>query len=590
MARRDASHQALGGKLGPRIAELVTDSMSSHMAATAQHRAKVHAEGLNEFFRGMTREKRQHITPFTELFLGGENTPPEIETLLRFVSHGKGEASELLNMLGVGSALGTSISAGIANYLAPFNQRIIRENPYALLDPGTIAQTIVRGIDYGEAADEEAARGGINANRLGALVALAEQFPAIGELLELWRRDVIAEPEVEHALARTGIATGWAPRLMALKREHLAPADAALATLRSIISEDEGAEIAAKAGIDAHDFSLMVKNTGEPPGLMQLLEAYRREFINDERLRKGISQSRVRNEWSDVVEKLRFSPGSTADAVAALVQGHLSEDEAKQIAAWNGLRPEDFDWLHETYGSPASPTQMDELWNRGYVSQEQVEQAYREGRTKDKYISPLLHLKEKMPEVRQVIKMIGTGAVTPARGAELMRHQGYSAENVEALIHSATSGQVVKEKELAIGQISELYHDKAITEGDALAYLRTIGVHEANAKLILAIIDLKRERTLLEAAVKALRPAYVSRHINQSEVSIAMDKLKVPPEQRDFYLELWAIERANTRKVLTAEQVQKAYKKKLITAENAAERLESLGYSKEDAELLVDIE
>lgn len=590
MSRQDAKHQTLGGKLGPRLAELVNKGMEDHLRATALHRVRLHAEGLNEFFRGMTREKRQHISPLTGLYLGHDTTPPEVEKLLRFITHGQGEASEILNMLGVGSAVGTSITAGLANYLAPINQRMIASEPYGLLDPATIASAIVRRIDYGEDPYDEANRGGISTERLGGLVKLAEQFPGVAELLEMLRRGLIDAGEMQHALYRNGITGEFIPKLIELRREHLSPADAALASLRTIISEEEGAEIAAVSGIDAHDFSIMVKNTGEPPGLMQLLEAYRRGFIDDTRLRKGISQSRVRNEWADVVEKLRFTPASAADAIAGLVQGHLPEDEAKQIAQWNGLRPEDFSWLHATYGNPASNLQMLQLWNRGVVTEQQVEEAIREGRTKNKYIPAIKELRVRLPEARQVIKMIGTGAVTQQRGAELLHHEGYQPDVVEALIHSATSGQVVKEKELAVTQVAELYHDKAITEDVALQYLAVLGYHPSNAKLTLAIMDLKRERTLQEGAIKAIRPAYVNGHISKEEASIELDKLKVPPEQREYYLELWAIERASIKKRLTEAQVVKANEAGLIPDSDAEKRLEALGYNHEDARILLDLQ
>jgi hypothetical protein len=564
--------------------------MGEHLYRTAAYRARIHAEGLNEFFRGMSREKRQHTSPLLELYLKSGEIPPELEKALEFIAHGQGELAEVLNSLGIGGAISGSILSGISNYLAPINQRLIATDPNSLLDAATLASLVQRGWIGEEEAHAEAQRGGMNDNRFRLLHRLAENYPSLGETLELWRRGLISEGDAAEYLERNAVSGEQISLLLNLKREHIGVPDAALAVLRGHLTEAEGEAIAAFSGVTPEDFKTIIYNTGEPPGLMQMLEGLRRGFISDSELQKGIRQSRVRDEWIPLVEKLRFSPASPADAVNAVVQGHLPEDTAKQIAEWGGLRPEDFGWLVENAGNPMSNMQAIELWNRGVISQQRVEEAIREGRTKDKYIPNMLNLRVKIPPPFEVVKMVSTGGVSPSRGAELLHHSGYESDVVTGLVHAATSEQATKAKALAQSQVEELYEELAISEAEALQHLRVLGVSEANGRLILKVADLKRERKLNDAAMTPIKTQYTARHIDEVEASTYLDKLGVPSGQRDLYLSLWTIERASKREVLTPAQVVSANRLGLIPDAAAEQRLVDHGYSLEDARILLDSE
>lgn len=588
--RPDAPHQTLGGRMGPRMAKVMVDALADYHLRTAGHKARQSAEGANEFFRGMSREKQQHTASMWEWFLGGELTPPELEKVMRFIAHGQGELSELMGTLGAGNVIGTSILSSIQNYLAPLNQDLIEVQPNSLLDPAVAASLIQRGwLDVGS-GEAEAAKGGINTHRFNLLRHMATNFPGIGELLELERRGLISQEQVREGLTRNGVSGEFLSPLLNLKRVHLAPADLALMSLRGIISEAEGATGAAFSGLEAADFDLLVKATGEPPGLMQLLEAFRRGFIDKERLEKGVRESRVRNEWMDVVEKLRFTPASASDALRGVIQGHLGKDEGKQIAEWNGLRPEDWDWLEKTEGNPPGVQQMLQLYNRGVVTDRQVEEAIRESRLKNKYIGPVKHLAVKLPEGRQITQMIGRGTLSHTRGVELLRDLGYEPDVAHALVESALTSQVAREKQLGASQISELYHDHALGEAAALKHLEALGYHTDNAKLLLHLADVKRAHTQQTAALAPIRAAYIARHITEPEASIEIDKLGIEAAQRDYLLALWSIERYAHRKGLTEAQIVKANMNGLFTDEVAIARLENMGFSGEDAKIILDLE
>src|SRR5439155_22359841 len=153
-----------------------------------------------------------------------------------------------------------------------------------------------------------------------------------------------------------------------------------LGVLKGVISHDAAVHEAAKTGLDAGDMSFIEDIIGEPIGLQELLFAFRRGFINTERLVHGIRQSRIRNEWVDVIEKLRYVPISASEAVTATVQNHLDQNTAKRLVSENGIDPQWFDVMYETEGNPPGPGQMLDLLNRGQMSVADVKQGLRESR------------------------------------------------------------------------------------------------------------------------------------------------------------------------------------------------------------------
>lgn len=580
----------VGDRLAPKIAVLVEHILTEHLRKSSAHRAKIGTQAALDFFATIESERNEFAGDLLAKLLGHEETPEELERLLQFIHHGHGELSSILASQVLGATIGTGMGAGVANILAPINQRIMQIDPHQILPPGQMAALSAAGIVEPARARLESQRSGLPYEKTEWLEAAAVQWPGLADLLDLFRRGEIDEPEFSLALERQSVPAGWVPKLFNLRREHLSIADAALAVLRGAISEDEGIAIAAINGYDKKDFETFTYNTGEPPGLEQLLEAYRREFIDDDRLKRGIKQSRVRDEWIDVVEKLRFEPASPADAIRGAVQNHISKAEAKKICEQGGLEPSAFEWMFETAGNPPGTMQMVELYVRGKMTKAQLEQGIRESRYKDKYVQQIIDLKRKIPSIYQINTLLKAGSITEAEGARLLAESGYEADVAKSIVHTAAHGAIVKEKQLAKAEVLELYEDKAISEAETLRLLEALGYHGNNAKLMLRLVELKREKSLRNAAMSPVKTEYVNRRIEEKEAELALNALGLPHEQVSYSIALWTIERDTHTKFLSEAQVVKANTLGLISDAEAEKRLMGLGYPQEDARLLLDSE
>jgi hypothetical protein len=577
----------LGGKIGPRIAEVMLKALAEHEHRSADHKAKVRTQGILGVFRTMTGEKLTHISPFVRKLAGHPDTPPEVEQLLTFVHSGSGEASELLNMLGVGGALQQPLSAAIANYLAPAQQDLIRQRPNSLLDAGTVASALAARLWGEDRAYDEANRGGINNERFEMLLRLAYQYPTLGQVLEQLRRRIITREEAVALLELNRMHPSQIDQALQLQTELLGVPDAALAVLRGHISQEEGEEIAAKQGVSSQDFQTLLYNTGEPPAAQQMQEAYRRKFIDQDTFRKAILQSRIRDEWIPVMEQLRYSPMATADAIEAVVRNYITPDEGKDIAEQNGLLPEHFETLLLAHGRPPALGQMFELLNREIVDEATVEQAIRESDIKDKYIGQLQHLRYKIPPEHLIGQLVEKGSMTSKRGYELLIKDGYEPDVAQSIITAFGGQKVAKAKTETEAQIVGMYEQHMVTIGAAEGMLHQLGYTETDSKMILGLAELKREAKVQEAAANAIKTAYLDHHLTVAEVEAELAALGLSHERTSYLLRVWGIELLGRRKALTEAQIVKAVKLGRIDPGTGVQKLEALGYTQDDAQTLL---
>ena len=577
----------LGGKLGPRVARVVVDAQADHLNKTAHTRARIEAEAKHMFWRDVERERDVHVSPLLSRLLGHEDTHPSVEKALQFMHKGQGELAGILATRATSTVLAQGILSGVANELAPINQRLIALQPNTLLEPGQLAQLVQGGLLDFQTALAEAERGGINGYRFGLLRELAVQYPDAATLLELLRRGFTDPDGVVTTLRRLGYSDAAARELLQLRRVVLAPPDLALMRLRGIIDDQTGRTIAAQSGVDAEDFDRLVLATGEPPGLEQLLEAYRRGFIPKDRLDRGIRQSRVRDEWIDVVERLRFEPMATADAVEAVVRNIITDQQGRAIAEQNGLELSQWPALVAAHGRPPGLGQMQALLNRGLVSQAQVDQAVRESDIKDKYVDLVRGLRVRIPAERLVVTMLQHGAITDARAHELLLKDGYEADVAGSILRTGAAQRTAGHKHEAVGQVTELYEDHAIDQARAASMVEALGYPKADVPLLLRLAELKRERKEREQAAGAVRSAYLKRHLDANEAAAELAAIGLPSAQVEYLLRLWAIELRGTRKQLSEAQIVHAHRFGAIDRADTEVRLRNLGYTDADAALLV---
>lgn len=366
----------------------------------------------------------------------------------------------------------------------------------------------------------------------------------------------------------------------------LSPAELALAAIRNVIDQGPAEKEARQSGMDADRFGVLMAITGEPPGPQELAQAYRRGFIGEKEFRTGILQSRIRNEWIPTLLKLRYQPPSTGEVIQARVQSHLTEDEAKKRMSEAGTDPVNYEWLYETAGRPPGVFELAELYNRGELELADLEQAIRESDIKDKYVPAIVKLARKIPPMRSVVSAIHQGVITPELGARKLMELGYNADDAAMFVKEATNLKKATHRQLAEGQVLELYTDRMITREQAATMLGNLNLTADDVEFLLELADHRRDVKLRAAAVAKVHTLYVSHRMTETDVAIALDKIGVDTRARQDLLTAWGHERDAAVQRFTKAELQGAIRRKLITQERFQAELIALGWPKADVPIL----
>lgn len=366
----------------------------------------------------------------------------------------------------------------------------------------------------------------------------------------------------------------------------LSPDQAADLVLKGWWSQADGEHEAALSGIGTNRFTRMVQLAGEPPGVMGLLDLWRRGLLSDADLERGVKESRVRDEWLDTVKLMATVAPSVAEVLSGYVQGHLSEADAREKFKHAGGRDEDFSWLFQTTGRPPGAQEMLHLWNRGVVTEADVDAAIRESDIKDKYLPAVKALRVYLPPPRSIVAMIRQGAISDAEARTFLTDAGVAPDVQETFIKSGHHTAASAVKQISAAKVVTGYEEGTLSRSQAEAQLATTGWNATQAGMLLDIADAALVHKEQQHVISSARTLYTRHRVSRSDTSIALDATGITPTQRDSLLRLWDIERVENAHVLTKSEVLGAYRRGKRDKAWTNEHLLALGYAEADLDAI----
>jgi hypothetical protein len=544
---------------------------------------------IDRFWRQVDREAQAAMRPLLQPLVEHPETPREVRELLRAASFPTGQWQAMLASSAAGTAVSVGLSDLLSNYLGPSIQAAIRVAPTGLISVGDAAQGVARGLISTGLGRDIGARQGLGANQFDRLVRLARRPVDPGAVIELVRRKRLGRQLAGEYLQEAGLTDQAIGDLLNLAETILSPEQLAEMWNRSIVDTREGREIAARSGMSAGDFDKLTELGGMPLAPQELGEAFRRGFIDQVRFRRGIVQGPLRNEWFDVLERLQLRRMSTVDAADAVNQNFMSETEGRSVARANGLDPDDFSVLLETAGLPPGVSFAQEALNRGKITRAEFRQAFLESRTKNKYVDLFEEMRIRLVPQETMRLMYREGVATRAQTLENLQQQGFSAKDSASLVDLEDRRRITETRQLTRAQIETLYREQILSRADAGSMLEQLGYDRFGIEAILGLADLARVQKFINALVTKIRSAYVKRHIDEVTASGLLDAAGMPVDGRDSLFALWDLERTTIVRDLTPAQITTAWSKGLLTRPVARARLEGVGYSTEDAEILLQL-
>lgn len=585
MAKTD-THR--GARIGMRIADIVSKAMVITHNKLMGTRRKLATLIFNDITNEISDEAHTALGRiFMDMADAYEQGGPAAG-LVQFMAHGRGQFKAIVGSSSAAQSLLWALGSVISNELAPFAYGYISANPHLTPDPATLAGFAATGrMAYGDAVHAIAQNGYTN-HWADSWIDSQRAYPSVQEAAGFLRKGFINDDKFVELAGKNGTTSDVAGLYFLDTHVPVSMQDLAVGYLRGEITEGALYAQADAQGYDQGDVRAYLSSIGEPPGATDLMEALRRGQIDEATFERGILQSRMRNEWIPVLRNLRYSPMSTADAVNAAVQNHITLDEAERIADENGLQPGQFGFLYETAGAPLSRTELNDLYNRGLIGSDVVIQGLRESRLKDKYGPDAFALRRRLLEPRTIASAVHEGVIDHDTGIRMAMEHGFNAEDAATLVNTSVNMKVRLYKDRVVAEVEALYEDGAMTREQAMNVAGNMGFTPTEAQYITLVGDYKREDKVFKAATSAIRSKFIGHHITAGEASGLLDNIGAPATQRDFLLGMWEIERAANVRSLTEAQIVKAVKKQLITPEDGLSRLTDMGYTDADAALLLE--
>ena len=410
---------------------------------------------------------------------------------------------------------------------------------------------------------------------------------------------------------------------------ELSPAELAELVVRGVIAnEPDAAARAQKYGLSADKFDQMVRLAGEPPGLVQVLEWWRRGYlpwdqgIGAPSVAEAIRTSRIYSYWTDTIQKAQFQPPSPADAINAVLRNQVTLEEGISMAYFAGLgvtalavpagsdtaqTATAFQVLLDTAGRPPAPGELGVAANRGVIPWGNLDPATKvpnageisfaqgiyEGDTKDKWLPIYADLARYEPPPRTVVALLRSGAISVADATTYLEHAGVSPALAAQYVVEATTAKTTKQKELSEQRVVTLFTDKLIDLPTATADLELLGYNAAEAEQILTSAVAENTLSDFRGAISRIRGYYIAHRVTDVQASDALAALGVTADKVATYLAQWRIDQEANIKVLSETQIVTAWfynNFSSVPATNEAiamGKLQQIGYSAYDAWVLL---
>lgn len=297
---------------------------------------------------------------------------------------------------------------------------------------------------------------GIDNNHAKVLAELVGLPPGPIELLQMLNRGIITDESYYVGIREGHTKTKWANALKALRHAILTPIEAANLHLRQWISKQEMYDIGAQSGMSQANMDLLYDMQGRPPGPSQLQTAYNRGLIDRARFDKGIAESDVRTEWTDVEFGLR-ARYPTPFALRQLVSsGALTAADGEEILKLEGYPPD-------------LARKMATAWAAGKTAkQKELAQGTIETLYEARYID-------------------GNQATL------LLTKLGYDAAEITLILELGDARRVKRFLDAAIGRIHTKYVSHILPRQTALLELQALNLSAQAVADIMAEWDLERD-------------------------------------------------------------------------------------------------
>lgn len=463
----------------------------------------------------------------------------------------------------VSQAGGVAVGGATARSLDPFLQDLTNArwaaHPAVPLDPFLIAEGVASGEIPLKWAEDEAERTGINGDRFGRMVDVADSGPGVAEAFTLWRRGAINEAGFRRAAKRALLEDEWIDALVKIHDTLLSSAELAAMQQQGFVDAARANSEGALQGVTAERQQLRFEAAGLPPGAEVAQAARNRGLVDEATFAQMIREGHTKTKYTDLLDAMRHPVLNASTYATLYLKGWISEAEMDAGGALHGYTHEQMHDLYLAGGRPAAPGQMATAAARGLngpdgrpMDKEQFLKGIRQSDIRPEWGEMLWDARFLYPPLFQISRLVTAGTIDVDTAADWATKDRYPPE--------------------VVAKLREAWSQAPSTKADP---------HVTKAE---------------NALYTTLHRSYVT---GESDEKVARDKLTtldVPATAQATIIKLWNEERELIRRQLSPSQVKKAFQKLVVhpatgepwTRDDALAELLARGYNIDDANAFLD--
>lgn len=398
----------------------------------------------------------------------------------------------------------------------------------------------------------------------------------------------------------------------------VAPAEAALAAHRRYIDWQAYYGIAQRHGLNGDQAGILRAVTEIRPAPQELLRAVQLGLASPETARTGLKRHGYSDGDIGMLEALAEWVPSPMDIVTLAGREAFEDDQAALL----GLDAEydTVDWtlaeragLHEpwrryywrAHWQPVSPIQLLEMYQRGIVSDDQLDAGLKAQEYTPLWREKLRQLSYNVLTRVDTQRMHELGILDRAGVVQSYRDQGYSPDDADRMADFTVMLKLENDRQtldkLAGRTRTELldaYRQGTMGRDDAGRLIAGLGYPAEDIAVWLAEADVDRERVRIDALRDALKPLYVNGHISELTLRDRLRDGGIDTREQDWLIEAWRVTRENRdlteaerrQRDLTRAEVLRAYRERVMGQPEAHRMLMAMGYDEPEAHTLLVLE
>ncbi len=274
---------------------------------------------------------------------------------------------------------------------------------------------------------------------------------------------------------------------------------------------------------------------------------------------------------------------SPAELALAVLRGNLEQGAAEAEAASSGFDPAHFGTLVLNTGEPPGVESVLMLWRRGVVDDATLERAVRQSRVRTEWLDTIRELGVQWPSWSEFLDAYLEGQVGEAEARQLYERAGGDPKLFDLLFH--TRGQAPTPTQ-ALDLLNRGIIGERGSGSDQVTYEQAFLEGPWRNKWLEPFLAL-REYVIPPRSVK---PIYAAGAITRDYALATLAKSGVTPEDAAAMLDEATSTKLAPEKDLVKGDVLAAYRDGLLTPTQAHDSLEQLGYSADEADLILAIQ